>query len=189
MLRIRHEQLKVFQPVTEAAFEERVIEYLRAEHAEAVVELSTGTVTLAELPDEPLRQTVRARLERARAYGMTWESTLTSFVALTFVVAEHFDDQPAIHRVLSDDQIEPDLRIDQLWEQTTDEAAIIKRLDEAWWISRENVAREIVGELSLAEIRSLSAATRLRLEHELAGGYVSEADKDAMERINQALKV
>src|SRR5229473_2749666 len=121
MLRIRPEQLKVFQPVTEAAFEERVIEYLREEHPDAVVPISSGAPTLlADLPDETLLEMVQVALRRARNYGMTWESTLTAFVVLTFVVAPRFDECPPIHQVLTDSTIDPDARIDALWERTTE---------------------------------------------------------------------
>ena len=97
------------------------MEYLRAEHADTIVKVSAGTVTLADLPDETLLDLVRPRLRRARDYGMTWESTLTAFVVLTFVVSPSFDQHPAIRRLLTDDTVEPDLRIDQLWEHTSEE--------------------------------------------------------------------
>src|SRR5438046_6966314 len=63
---------------------------------------------------------------------------------------------------------------------------LIKRLDEASWLSRDNVAREIVAELSQAEIRSLSPTTRDRLQQELMSGYISEADREACDRIIRA---
>jgi hypothetical protein len=121
MLKIRPEQLEAFQPSAEAAFESRVIEYLRFEHADVVVRHHTGSITVADIKEEPLLEMIRTRLQRARDYGMSWESSLMAFMVLTFVVSPTFDHQPAIRRVLLDETIEPDLRIDQLWEQTSEE--------------------------------------------------------------------
>src|SRR5438094_1256738 len=121
MLRIRTEQLEAFQPVAEASFESRVIDYLHAEHEDALIRSSSRTLPIAQLADEDLIQMVRRRIKKAREYGIRWESSLTAFVVLTFIVGANFDEQPAIRQVLTDEQVEPDLRIDQLWERTTEQ--------------------------------------------------------------------
>lgn len=126
MLKIRPAQIKAFTPAAEAAFERRVAVYLREEHAEEVVTLPAGGDEVAELvvrdlDDETLLKMVRAGIARARSYGMTWESTITAFVVLMFAVAPNFDSHPLIRRVLEDTEVKPELRIEQLWEQTTEE--------------------------------------------------------------------
>jgi hypothetical protein len=121
MLKIRPEQLKVFQPVAEAAFERRVVEYLRENHDDEVVILPAGEYQVKDLDDGTLLKMVRTGIARARSYGMTWESNLTTFAIVMVVVAPNFDDHPLIQRVLNDDRIEPDQRIEQLWRLTEEE--------------------------------------------------------------------
>lgn len=121
MLKIRREQIKAFQPVADAAFVRRLAAHVRAEHAEAPVFLPEGETTVELLTDERLHEMVGRGVERARAYGMTWESSITAFVVLMFVSAPNFDDHPLLRRVLKDEQTDPDLRIERLWEQTSDD--------------------------------------------------------------------
>ncbi|HLG17534.1 MAG TPA: hypothetical protein VJH03_24030 [Blastocatellia bacterium] len=121
MLRIRPEQLEPFKPVAEAAFVRRVTAYVREKHGEVVIELPDGARAVKQLPDDALLEIVRSGIARARSYGMTWESTLTAFVAIMFVVAPNFDEHPLIQRVLKDESVPPDSRIDLLWERTTDQ--------------------------------------------------------------------
>ena len=120
-LRVREEQLLAFRAVADEDFVARTAEYLRAEHPEAAVALPDGERPLSEMPDELLLGMVRRGIARARSYGLTWESSITAFVVLMFVVAPNFDAHPLIRRVLTDEKVAPDLRVDQLWEETTDE--------------------------------------------------------------------
>jgi hypothetical protein len=121
MLKIRPEQIAVFQPVAEAAFISRVVEYLRQELAETIVQLPSGTTTLKELPLETLTAMVEHGITRARSYGLSWESSLATFVAFMFIVAPNFDSHPLIQRVLKDPEVAPEARLEQLWQKTTEE--------------------------------------------------------------------
>jgi hypothetical protein len=69
---------------------------------------------------------------RARAYGLTWESSITSFVILMFKVAPNFDQHPAINRALNDTQVAPDARIQRLLEVTT---------SSDWWEAKDRYDR------------------------------------------------
>lgn len=135
MLRIRSAQLEAFAPTAEAAFERDVLAHLRAEHADAEVRLPSGAVALSEIPDEQLLALVRGLTARARAYGMTWASSITSFVVLGFVVAPNFDDHPLIRRALADPEVAPNERLEAIWEQTTEEnwQAAADAYDPARW--------------------------------------------------------
>ncbi|HEX8336024.1 MAG TPA: hypothetical protein VF621_04800 [Pyrinomonadaceae bacterium] len=140
MLKIRPAQIKAFTPAAEAAFERRVADYLREEHAGEVVTLPAGEGEVAELEvkdldDETLLKMVRGGIARARAYGMTWEATLATFVVTMFIAAPNFDGHPLIRRVLSGAEAEPDLRLDLLWEQTTEEnwQAVREQYDSSAW--------------------------------------------------------
>jgi hypothetical protein len=125
MLKVRHSQLKAFQPSAEAAFEHRVADYLRENHADGAVKLPADSgevkeVEVKSLDDETLLKMIRTGIARARSYGMTWESSLTAFVVIMFVIAPNFDEHPLMTHILKDGSIEPDERIDRLWEHTTD---------------------------------------------------------------------
>jgi hypothetical protein len=66
---------------------------------------------------------------------MTWESSLMAFVAIMFVAAPNFDQHPLIGRVLKDEAVAPDARINQLWERTTDQnwEAVAQNYDPSAW--------------------------------------------------------
>ncbi|HYO64313.1 MAG TPA: hypothetical protein VER08_11830 [Pyrinomonadaceae bacterium] len=127
--------MDAFQPVAEANFERRVMDYLRENHPEAVVETPSGGFALTELDEETLRRMVRAGLRAARGYGLTWESSLTSFVVVMFLVAPNFHAHPLVRRVLTDEEVEPDRRVEHLWEQTTEEnwEAVQENYDAGAW--------------------------------------------------------
>ncbi len=120
MLKIRPEQIEAFTPVMDAAFEGRVTKYLRENHTDVVVRLPSGTLTVKQIPDETLHKMVRNGLTRAHRYGLSWQSTLTAFVALMFEIAPNFDKQPVIQEVLKDERVTPNERIDVLTERTSD---------------------------------------------------------------------
>jgi hypothetical protein len=135
MLRLRSEQLQVFQHVAEANFVNHITDHLTAKHAAVVVRLPHQTATIKELPTEVLRGLVRKGIARARTYGLTWESTVGSFVVVRFVAAPNFDKHPLIRRVLQDERVPADLRINQLWRRTTPKtwAKVHERYDPAAW--------------------------------------------------------
>lgn len=146
MLKIRPEQQNVFDPVAEAAFERRLVKYLRKHHAAAVVRLSSGSARVEALREETLAEMVRGGIARARRYGIRWESNLNAFVVLMFVAAPNFDRHPLIRRVLTDKEVAAEERLDRLWEATTEEnwLAVDGAYDaDAWGLSPvEPEARE-----------------------------------------------
>jgi hypothetical protein len=121
MLTIRPEQLEVFQPIAEAAFERRVTTYLRENHDDTIVVLPTGEHEVKDLDDETLLKMVCTGIARSRSYGMTWESSITAFVVLMFTIAPNFDAHPLINRALRDDKVEPNARVEEMWDRTTEE--------------------------------------------------------------------
>lgn len=138
MLIIRPEQFAAFKAVAETAFVTRLAERVREKHADVVIELPNGSSAVKQLPDDVLQAMVEQGIARARGYGMSWESTLTAFVAIMFVAAPNFDEHPLIQRVLKDESAPPDSRIDQLWDRTSDQnwEAVERNYDpSAWGIS------------------------------------------------------
>jgi len=135
MLRMRPEQLQVFQPVAEANLVNRIADHLVSKHAEVVVRLGQVTTTVKQLPAEVLKGLVRQGIARARSYGLTWESSAGGFVVILFVAAPNFDAHLLVRRVLKDERVPADLRIQHLWHRTTPKtwAKVRERYDPAAW--------------------------------------------------------
>ena len=135
MLIIRPEQFEVFQPVAETAFVRRVVEHLRAHHADTVIQLPNEVILIKQISNERLYEMVRFGITRARDYGMDWESSVTAFVVLMFIAAPNFDKHPLIQRVLKDERASVNARLDQLWERTSEEnwEAVRRNYDPGAW--------------------------------------------------------
>lgn len=110
MIQIRPEQIRAFDASVEDSLVSRIVQHLRAHHGDAV----------GQLPDDGLRDMVAQGLKRARKYGLAWESSLTTFVALMFEIAPNFDEHPAFQRILRDPSVPPDHRMDALGARITD---------------------------------------------------------------------
>ncbi|MEW6730074.1 MAG: hypothetical protein AB1489_01935 [Acidobacteriota bacterium] len=135
MLKIRPEQLVVFQPVAEIAFARKIVELLQEKYSSVAIQLPNGITTIAQLPRELLLQMVQTGIVRARKYGFEWESTIGAFVTLMFVAAPNFDDHPLILRILKDEKIPVHTRINELWSKTTEPnwEAVKQRYDANAW--------------------------------------------------------
>jgi hypothetical protein len=135
MLKIRPEQFAVFQPIAERAFVRRVVEHLRENHPDVVVQFPNQVMLVKQISDEQFYTLVRRGIARARTLDMDWESAITAFIVLLFVAAPNFDQHPLIQRVLKDERVSANLRIEQLWERTSEEnwEAVRKNYDVKAW--------------------------------------------------------
>ena|ERR1039458_5270366 len=90
--------------------------------------------TLAGLSDAEIDRRVRLGLARARAHGFTDPEPATAFVALMFLVAPGFDQQPAIAAAIRSARGTPAERLRTMFSQTQeqdwDEAADLGGWDE-----------------------------------------------------------
>jgi hypothetical protein len=66
------------------------------------------------ITEHELRRRVRHGLAKGRSYGLTWEYSLTLFLAHMLVINPRFDEHPAMQAVLRDASIPPDERVDLL---------------------------------------------------------------------------
>jgi len=99
----------------------RIAAHLRADYSQATVTLPTDEeYTVGEMSDEKLYQLVRVGIERARGYGMTFESSLAAFTAVMFEIAPNFDEHRLSQVLLHDEQVAPDARLDELLEVLTE---------------------------------------------------------------------
>jgi hypothetical protein len=140
MIVIRPEQLEVFETVADAAFEQRLADYLKENHADDVVQLPICEVTILEMVDETLLKLVHEGVRRARSYGLTWETSIMSFVVLMFVSAPNFHEHPILHSILMNESLREESKIDRFWETTSEEdwEAIEENYDvEAWGLEAE----------------------------------------------------
>jgi hypothetical protein len=110
MLKIRKEQMDVFQQQAEINFVHYVAKQLRNNHAEAV----------KDVPKDKLHKRVEYGIQRTREYGLTWKNNLQTFVTLMFEIAPDFDKFPAFREYLTDKTVEPDERLDLLLSETTE---------------------------------------------------------------------
>jgi hypothetical protein len=135
MLKIRSEQIRPFEPDAKAAFVNRVMNYLRENHGDALVRLPKGQNSVAELPETILRNLVENGIARGESYGLTWKSSLISFVVLMFIVAPNFDLDEKVAKVLTDENIPADKRVRVITEQMTDEdwEKVAEKYDEKAW--------------------------------------------------------
>jgi hypothetical protein len=120
-VKVRPEQMEVFQPVAEAAFARRLTEYLRRAHSGLSVRIPPGATLISRIPAAVLTRMVQTGIERGRAYGLSWESSLASFVVIMFVAAPNFDEHPLVQLVLRDETMAPDRRIDGLWRRISNQ--------------------------------------------------------------------
>jgi hypothetical protein len=110
-LKIRAEQMGVFEEEVQRRFLLHVVDHLRQHYAASVHAVS----------DERLEQRVRSGIARARRYGLTWESSIAAFVTLMFVIAPNFDEHPAMRKALTDRRTPPDDRIELMMMNTSDD--------------------------------------------------------------------
>src|SRR5262245_49764310 len=135
MLKIRPEQLEVFRPAAEAGLAGRLAAHLKERHGEEVAKISGSGWSVKQIPDEILSRMAQHGFDRARRYGLGWESSLAAFVVLMFVVAPNFDEHPLIQRILKDESVPPDERIDRLWQSISEQnwEAASQGYDEHAW--------------------------------------------------------
>lgn len=133
MFKLSQTHNQAFQAKAEADFVREVMQYLRENHAETVVRLPKGKFKVADLLEETLRKMVEGGIANARSYGMTWRSTLISFVVIMFVSAPNFDENEVVNEVLKNSGLTPNLRIDQIWETTSD--ATWEKIEEDYQIA------------------------------------------------------
>lgn len=118
---IRAEQMDVFRSAAEENFEQRLIRHLRENYADSVVRLPETESPLSELSEETLHSLVKVSIERARSYGLSFESSISAFSALMFEAAPNFDAHNLSSLCLHDENIAPNERIDEILNLLTEE--------------------------------------------------------------------
>jgi hypothetical protein len=135
MLRIRREQVEAFQPVADTEFFLRIVEHLQKKYPQTVVRVQKGPTLMSRLPDASLLELVQNGVARARSYGLSLESSISAFVVLRFKAAPNFDQHPRINKVLIDDRMPPNSRMQIVLDKTPSSvwAETMERYDPAAW--------------------------------------------------------
>jgi hypothetical protein len=110
MLVIRDRQIERLNRFAEEEFIDELTLEVRDLHGDLVGELS----------DEELREMVAAGVARARRHGLTIEDTIGTFVGWMFEFAPNFDEQENIKKMLADESLAPDDRIELIVQATTE---------------------------------------------------------------------
>lgn len=114
-LSIRAEQMSVIEAVAQEKFVHRIAVHLLEDYPKAVVTLPDNQkFPVDELSEETLYDLVRVGIARARSHGLTFESAIAAFTAVMFEVAPNFDMHRLCQVLLNDDEIEPNVRLDEL---------------------------------------------------------------------------
>jgi len=112
MLKIRKEQIDAFLPKTD----EETVDFI-------VAHLGEESPSLIErLPQESLREMVGNGMARARGHGLGRLEDLTAFVSIMFEIAPDFDEHAELRRVLRDETVPADERMDRLFNSELDDA-------------------------------------------------------------------
>jgi len=133
MLRIRSEQLEVFEQASLKAFEDNMVDYLRdfsPKHAQI-------------LDEEQLRAVVRYGIDRAEHHGLTSERSIRIYTETMLMLGGNFDVDPQypwtaelLGRTEDDQAARVDVISDKAWEYADHVIADFKRLEEEPYKSR-----------------------------------------------------
>lgn len=113
MFTIRNRQIEAMAAAMRDRSHGELLNYLRREYPEAI----------EDVPEGELVPRCREAEAQARRYGMTWQSTIFAFVALTFVLHPDFHLHPPLQSFFQEATIAPDLRLQ----------AAVETLDEEVW--------------------------------------------------------
>ena len=98
---IRAHQMQALQSAAFDGFVQRLIAHLLKHHGDALVPAPHGQGTpLQALTPEARAAWVRQGITRARSHGLSWASSLTTFVALLLVMGPDFDSLPLLRAIL-----------------------------------------------------------------------------------------
>ncbi len=142
-LSIRAEQMSVIESVAQENFVRRIAAHLLADYSQCVVTLPDQSKTaVGDMPEETLHSLVRTGIARARGRGLSLESSTAAFVAVMFEVSPNFDNHRLCEVLLTDEEVEPDRRLDEVFNVLTEKnwESVRESYDpQAWQAAEENV--------------------------------------------------
>lgn len=106
--------MQVFETAAEENFVRRLAAHLRENYSTATVRLPDSESAVSELSEEELNSLVKISVERARSYKLTYESSISAYSAIMFEVSPNFDLHRLSQVMLTDENFEPDTRLNEL---------------------------------------------------------------------------
>jgi hypothetical protein len=91
MLKIRQEQMDVFNRIAEKKFEQRMKVYVQNSFPEEATGLS----------DIDLQKRIQYQIGKARSYGITAKDDICDYISICFVLGDDFDTDPALDSITS----------------------------------------------------------------------------------------
>jgi hypothetical protein len=106
---IRNDQMRSIRRSMDHGIEHRIARYLQLRYA----------ALWADIEDEIIVAIIRKAIEKARSYGLTWESALVRYADLMCTFAPNFDQQESINARLTDPTLLPEARLDAVYDRTS----------------------------------------------------------------------
>jgi hypothetical protein len=137
--RIRRDQIEAFSPTLKSLLVQRIHDHLLDAHPRAALRTANHDYSVSSMPATTAVGLISRGLDRAESYGLTWESNLMAFVVTMVLAAPNFDEHPDIRQILKRESMDPDLRFDHLWEETSDATwkEVQERYDPRAWSGAE----------------------------------------------------
>jgi len=110
MRQITQEQMKVFDAAKQKSLCDRITLHLYQHLPDTVTHLHRGDV----------KKAVEYNVSNAKEYGLTWESSITHYVSFVFLTGYKYEDIERIAVKYSNEQLEPDERIDYFASHVTE---------------------------------------------------------------------
>jgi len=107
-MEIRKDQLTTFKDRADAQFENRLTAHLSQRHGNLLVYTKPVPRRIRVLSLSELLPLVRVCIDRARRWGMAWESSIAAFTVLMFINGPNFDEDPAVRGELQNSAIPAD---------------------------------------------------------------------------------
>ena len=104
MLKIRTEQMEVFNQTASSAFHRRLVRFLRKEIPEAT----------SPMDDTTLMKYIVESEQRAAKYNIVSEAGIAQFICLTFAAGPEFDEIPEVHDYLEHPDLSAEEKLDEL---------------------------------------------------------------------------
>jgi adenine-specific DNA methylase len=138
MLQIQLKQMEAFGSMTDDLFVKRIVDHLRENYSDTLVQLPSGSLTVKETDEAELKAMATRGIAQARAYGINHESALAAFVAIMFEAAPNFDSHPTLREMLGDESVDPNSRIEKLLKQLSEQVweEVRASYDRQAWIAK-----------------------------------------------------
>jgi hypothetical protein len=128
MFKLSRQQLDVLLQQNETTFVAIIVEHIHNEMPDEV----------RGIPQHIIWSMVEVGISRARFYGMLTDEQVIAYVAIMFEIAPNFDEEPALHQILTDVALSAEQRWSKLFSDpdlysSWERAALPSKYDASAW--------------------------------------------------------